>query len=47
MVQDYPFFGSVAKGINCLFVDRESEAARKKIMDDVYISKKIIWKKNH
>jgi 1-acyl-sn-glycerol-3-phosphate acyltransferase len=30
MVQDYPFFGSVAKGINCLFVDRESEAARKK-----------------
>ena len=24
MVQDYPFFGSVAKGINCLFVDRES-----------------------
>ena len=33
MVQDYPFFGSVAKGINCFFVDRESEAARKKIMD--------------
>ena len=40
MVQDYPFFGSVAKGINCLFVDRESETARKKIMDDVYIRQK-------
>ena len=40
MVQDYPFFGSVAKGINCLFVDRESETARKKIMDDIYIRQK-------
>ena len=40
MVQDYPFFGSVAKGINCLFVERESETARKKIMDDVYIRQK-------
>ena len=40
MVKDYPFFGSVAKGINCLFVDRESEQARKKIMDDIYLRQK-------
>jgi len=40
MVKDYPFFGSVAKGINCLFVDRENEQARKKIMDDIYLRQK-------
>ena len=39
-VKDYPFFGIVAKSINCLFVERESEAARKKIMDDIYTRQK-------
>ena len=39
-VKDYPFFGSVARGINCLFVNRENESARKKIMDDIYIRQK-------
>ena len=36
LVSNYPFFGSVARGLNCLFVDRENESARKKIMDDIY-----------
>ena len=40
MIEDYPFFGSVAKGINCLFVDRENEIARKKILDDIYMRQK-------
>ena len=40
LVKDYPFFGSVAKAINCLFVNRENEQARKKIMDDIYIRQK-------
>ena len=39
-IKDYPFFGSVARGINCLFVNRENESARKKIMDDIYIRQK-------
>ena len=39
-VSNYPFFGSVAKGLNCLFVDRENENARKKIMEDIYIKQK-------
>ena len=40
LVSNYPFFGSVARGLNCLFVDRENENARKKIMDDIYIRQK-------
>ena len=40
MVKDYPFFGSVARGIHCLFVNRENENERKKIMDDIYIRQK-------
>jgi len=37
LVSNYPFFGSVARGLNCLFVDRENENARKKIMEDIYL----------
>jgi 1-acyl-sn-glycerol-3-phosphate acyltransferase len=40
LVSDYPFFGSVARGLNCLFVDRENENARKKILGDIYIKQK-------
>ena len=40
LVSNYPFFGSVARGLNCLFVDRENENARKKIMEDIYIKQK-------
>ena len=40
LVSNYPFFGSVARGLNCLFVDRENENARKKIMDDIYNKQK-------
>ena len=40
LVSSYPFFGNVAKGLNCLFIDRENENARKKIMDDIYIRQK-------
>ena len=39
-VKDYPIIGSIAQGINCLFVNRENEEARKKIMDDIYIRQK-------
>ena len=39
-VKNYPLFGSVARGIHCLFVNRESESARKKIMDDIYTRQK-------
>ena len=40
LVSNYPFFGSVARGLNCLFVDRENENARKKIMEDIYFKQK-------
>ena len=40
LVSNYPFFGSVARGLNCLFVDRENENTRKKIMDDIYNKQK-------
>ena len=40
LISSYPFFGSVARGLNCLFVDRENEQARKKIMEDIYIKQK-------
>ena len=40
LVSNYPFFGSVARGLNYLFVDRENENARKKIMEDIYIRQK-------
>ena len=40
LISNYPFFGSVARGLNCLFVDRENENARKKIMDDIYMKQK-------
>ena len=40
LVANYPFFGSVARGLNCLFIDRENENSRKKIMDDIYMKQK-------
>ena len=40
LISDYPFSGSVARGLNCLFVDRENENARKKILGDIYIKQK-------
>ena len=42
LISDYPFSGSVARGLNCLFVDRENENARKKILGIFILSKKII-----
>ena len=33
--QNYPFISSIAKGINCLFVKRESEEDRKRIFDQL------------
>ena len=46
LISNYPFFGSVARGLNCLFVDRENENAQKKNNGRyIYETKKLYgWK---
>jgi lysophosphatidylcholine acyltransferase/lyso-PAF acetyltransferase len=44
-VANYYFVGVLAKGINCLFVDRESEESRKKIFDELEERQKLYYKK--
>ena len=39
-VGDYPLFGSVARGLNCLLVSRENEKERQKTMDLIYQKQK-------
>ena len=44
-VANYYFVGVLAKGINCLFVDRESEESRKKIFEELEERQKLYYKK--
>jgi len=44
-VENYYFVGVLAKGINCLFLDRENEESRKKIFEELEKRQKLYYEK--